>query len=124
MTRSSTTAKRRARLVAVCLALPEATSRGEQHIGFQVRGRSFAYYVDDHHGDGRMAIHCKAAPGEQAALVASDPATFFVPAYLGAKGWIGCRLDLPRVDWAEVEELVVDSYRLVAPKRLVALLDR
>ena len=112
----------RSRLSEVCLAVPEATSSGDQHVKFSVRNRTFAYYLDDHHGDGRDALNCKAPAGAQEALLAADPERFFVPAYLGPRGWIGVRLDLPEVDWAEVAELVWDSYRLVAPKRLAALI--
>lgn len=66
---------------------------------------------------------CKAPSGEQQALVASNPKRFFVPAYVGSKGWVGVYLE-GAVDWAEVTELVEESYRLTAPKRLVALLDQ
>jgi predicted DNA-binding protein (MmcQ/YjbR family) len=111
---------RRERLVEICLALPEATSSGERHIGFQVRGRTFAYYLDDHHGDGRVALCCKVPPGDLEPLVGVDPDRFYVPAYLGARGWIGVRLDRPDVDWAEIARFVAVSYRLVAPKRLAA----
>ena len=114
----------RSRFAAICLALPEVVSQGGQHLGFQVRGRTFAYYLDDHHGDGRTALNCKAAAGEQAALIASDPARFFVPAYLGARGWIGMYLDVAGVDWDVVAELVAESYRLIAPKRLAATVAR
>ena len=69
-----------------------------------------------------MALNCKVAAGEQQALVAGDPGRYFVPAYLGARGWVGLWLDLPEVDWEEVAELVTESYRLVAPKGLVARL--
>jgi predicted DNA-binding protein (MmcQ/YjbR family) len=55
-------------------------------------------------------------------LVASDPDRFFVPKYVGSKGWVGIRLD-GDPDWAEISEAVEDSYRLIAPKRLVAQLD-
>jgi hypothetical protein len=59
----------------------------------------------------------------QEALVASDPARYFVPAYVGHKGWVGARLDVDQ-DWDEMTELIEDSYRMIAPKRLAALLDR
>jgi hypothetical protein len=94
---------------------------GEQHLRFQVRGRTFAYFLHDHHGDGRVALNCKVPIGDLEALVGSEPERFFVPAYLGARGWIGVRLDLPRVDWKEVEKFVRVSYRLVAPRRLAIL---
>jgi len=109
---------RRARLVRLCHALPEVTSDGEQHVAFRVRGRTFAYHLDDHHGDGRVALCCKAAEGDRDALVAADPERFFVPAYLGPKGWVGLRIDGAEIDWAEVAEMVLESYRLIAPKRL------
>ncbi|MGH2812019.1 MAG: MmcQ/YjbR family DNA-binding protein [Actinomycetota bacterium] len=114
----------RARLEAICSAFPEVTSEGVQHLKFQVRNKTFAYYLEDHHGDGLIALCCKAAPGEQQALIASDPARFYKPDYLGARGWISMRLDLEDVDWDEVAELALDAYRLTAPKRLAALADR
>jgi hypothetical protein len=114
----------RARLTRLCLALPEATATPHaQHVAFRVRGRTFAWYVEDEHGDGRVAVHCKAAPGENAGLVAADPERFYLPAYTGRRGWVALRLDLGQVDWAEVGELVADSYRLVAPRRLADLVD-
>jgi len=117
-----TKAQRRARLLQLGEALPEASCSGGQHVAFSVRGRNFAYYLDDHHGDGLIALCCKAAPGEQEALVAADPERFYRPAYVGSKGWVAVRLDLDEVDWTEVGELLTESYRLVAPKRLSARL--
>jgi YjbR len=70
------------------------------------------------------ALCCKAAPGENAELVASDPVRFYLPSYVGPKGWVSLRLDLGEVDWGEAAELVLDSYRLVAPRRLAALADQ
>jgi hypothetical protein len=60
----------------------------------------------------------KAGPGVQEALVASDPGRFFVPKYVGSKGWIGARLETNQ-DWIELAGLITDSYRLIAPKRLI-----
>jgi hypothetical protein len=114
----------RARLIAICRAFPEVTSDGDQHVNFRVRNRTFAWYLEDHHGDGRVALCCKAAPGEQEALIGSDPARFYRPAYLGARGWIAVRLDTGDVDWDEVAELALDAYRLTAPKRLRARVDK
>ena len=108
----------RTRLAEICLGFPEVTGDGDRHIAFSVRKRKFAYYLEDHHGDGRVALACKAEAGENTALVASDPARFFMPSYIGPRGWVGFWLDLPEVDWDEVEELVTESYRLTAPKRL------
>jgi hypothetical protein len=112
----------RARIREICLALPEATARDGQHIKFEVRGKSFGYYTDDHHGDGRLAFSCKAPMGMQGALVSSYPERFFVPPYLGPKGWIGVWLDVRAVDWDEVAELAAESYRMTAPKRLIGQL--
>ena len=113
-----------ARLRAICLALPEAGERGGvvEHT-FRVRDKIFAMFLDNHHGDGRVAMWCKAPPGAQDVLVGSDPARYFVPPYVGHHGWVGVLLD-PPPDWDDVADLVLDSYRLTAPKRLVALLDR
>jgi hypothetical protein len=114
--------EQRERVSQICLALPEAAvgARTGQHLAFEVRGKKFAYFLVDHHGDGRVAVNCKAAPGVQEALVAADPQRYFVPAYLGARGWVGIDLDAPGTGWAEVAELLRESYRLVAPKRLAS----
>lgn len=115
--------RRLARLSKICLGLPE-TGRELHgtHAAFIVRGKKFAYFLDDHHGDGMVAVTCRAAPGENTALIASDPDRFYMPSYVGPKGWVALRLDVGPVDWSEVAELVADSYRLIAPKRLAAQL--
>jgi predicted DNA-binding protein (MmcQ/YjbR family) len=110
--------ERRRKFIEICHSLPEATVEEQQHIACRVRSKTFAYYLDDHHGDGRVALNCKAAPIENQELVASDPERFFIPPYLGPRGWVGLYLDLPSVDWDEVSELVRESYVLIAPKRL------
>jgi len=109
------------RLTKICLALPDAsrTVHGK-HAAFLVRKKNFAYFLDDHHGDGIVALNCKVAPGDNHALSNSQPSRFYIPAYIGPKGWVGLRLDAGEVDWKEVEELVQDSYRRIAPKRLAA----
>ena len=111
----------RARLVDICLALPEAQASGDQHIRFHVRNKTFGYYLDDHHGDGRVALCCKVPTGDLDPLVALDPERYFVPQYLGSRGWIGVRLDLHDVEWDEIAKFVRVSYGLIAPKRLAAL---
>src|SRR5882757_5599973 len=96
--------KRRTQLVAICEAFPQASSEvaGDQHIAFRVSKRIFAYYLFDHHGDGEIAFCFKSNLSEQRRQVRDDPDNFFVPAYLGAKGWIAIRLDLDQVDWEVV----------------------
>jgi len=113
--------RRLMRLTKICLALPEATRQlMGRHAGFYVRKKTFAYFLDDHHGDGIVGINCKVLPGDNTALIGSDPARFYMPAYIGSKGWVGLRLDVGEIDWEEVGELITHSYRLVAPKRLAA----
>jgi phosphoribosylglycinamide formyltransferase-1 len=107
----------------LCLALPEVCEAvAGQHSSFVVCGKKFAYFLVDHHGDGRVAMQCKAAPGENVALVESDPVRFHLPAYMARHGWVGLYLDVGAVDWREVEELLSDAYLLNAPKRLAAKL--
>jgi hypothetical protein len=107
------------RLREICLALPEAVEQGgvTDHT-FRVRKKIFAMFLDDHHGDGRVAMWCKAPAGAQEMLVGSDPTRFFVPPYVGHHGWLGVRLD-GTVDWDEVADLVADAHRMTAPKRLL-----
>lgn len=110
-----------AKVTAICLRLPEATREiTGHHIAFNVRQKIFAYYLDNHHGDGIVGIVCKVLPGDNTALIASNSARFYMPAYVGPRGWVGLRLDVGKVDWKEVEELVTHSYQLIAPKRLAA----
>ena len=124
MTNPSTIAPERLRqLRQLCLALPEATEKeawGDPT--WRVRDRIFAMQKGNFEG-GRPSLWLKAAEGAQEALVAADPDRFFVPPYVGHKGWVGVHLDGRRVPWDEVGELVEDSYRLIAPKRLVLTLD-
>jgi hypothetical protein len=110
-------AGRRERLVALCRTLPEAvaTRAGARHLAFKVRKKIFAYYVYDHHGDGRIALWCKAPPGEQGRLVEENPGRCFVPPYVGPRGWIGVRLDTP---WRAVKNLAFVAYFLTAPDTL------
>lgn len=113
----------RERVAAIVAELPEATCTGDRHLTLAVRKKTFGYFLDDHHGDGVVGVAFKAGPGEQDALVTADPARFYVPAYLGARGWTAVRLDTGPVDWAEIRELLTDAYRLQAPRKLVAQLD-
>jgi predicted DNA-binding protein (MmcQ/YjbR family) len=122
MTKPAAEDPRLVRLTKICLALPETTRQSlGQHAGFQVRKKTFAYFLDNHHGDGIVAVTCKTALGENAERVAADPARFYLTAYLAPRGWVALRLDVGTIDWDEVAELVTESYRLIAPKRLAAL---
>jgi len=113
------------RLRSVCLALPEAfekVSHGEPT--FWVHKRMFAMYANaaNHHGGGRHAVWCKAAHVTQELVVSRWPDRYFVPPYVGVSGWFGIYLDRTP-NWIEVAERLQGSYRLVAPKRLLASLD-
>jgi hypothetical protein len=122
--RAATPADALERLRSICLALPEVTE-GENHSNpcFEVRGKNFVMFMDNHHGDGRLAIWCKAPPGAQAMLVESAPDRFFVPPYVGPRGWIGARLEAG-ADWRAIAACVEESYRMTAPKRVLAKLAR
>lgn len=110
---------RLARVTELCLALPEAArDYNGQHASFNVRGKKFAYYLVDHHGDGMVALNVKAASGENHALIATYPDHYYMPAYVGPRGWVGLRFDLGAIDWTEVADLITAAYRLAAPKRL------
>jgi hypothetical protein len=117
-------AEQLAALRELCLALPETTERlshGEP--AWFVRGKkTFAMFADHHHDDGRLAFWCPAPPGAQEELVRAEPERFFRPPYVGHRGWLGVRLDVG-VDWPEVDRIVREAYRVVAPKSLAALVD-
>ena len=109
-----------AKLREICLALPETSERLSHGAPtFFVRGkRSFLMVLTNHHGDGRFAIWCAAPEGMQAMLVEADPERFFVPPYVGHRGWLGVRLDRG-LDWNEVAGIAEDAYAEVAPAGLV-----
>ncbi|MGH8792985.1 MAG: MmcQ/YjbR family DNA-binding protein [Stackebrandtia sp.] len=111
------------RLRRLCLALPEVSERlshGEP--SWFVRGKKLFVTGSDNHHDDRVGFWCAAPPGEAAALTAADPDRFFIPPYVGHRGWLGVYLDVEGVDWDEIAEIVADAYRCVAPKTLVAKL--
>ena len=106
------------RLTEICRDLPECEIAGDQHHKVTVAGKTMGWHTVDHHGDGRISLSLRAAKGDNEALVASDPNTFFMPPYVAHHGYVGIYLDRPKVDWDEVRELVTDAYIIAAPKRL------
>jgi predicted DNA-binding protein (MmcQ/YjbR family) len=115
---------RRLRLLsAACLALPEAerTNCGA-HADFRVRGRIFAYFLRNHGGDGITAACFKSRLGQHVEHVKRAPDRFYLPQYIGRRGWLGVRLDQGGIDWGEVTALAAVSYNLVAPESLRAAL--
>jgi hypothetical protein len=108
------------RLRKLCLALPETSERLSHGAPtFFVREkRAFLMVLTNHHGDGRFAIWCAAPEGMQRTLVEAAPERFFVPPYVGHRGWLGVRLDR-ELDWNEVAGIAEDAYADVAPATLV-----
>lgn len=122
MNRLTVRPDRLARLRKICLGLPEAAEKeawGDPT--WRVRTKIFAMQKGNVAGH-RPSLWLKAGDGVQAALVDADPALFFVPPYVGHQGWIGVHLDGGRLDWSMLEDLIEESYRLTAPKRLIARL--
>lgn len=122
--RAATKAEEKAidRVRRICLGLPETTEKlawGEPTFR---AGKVFAMMDTHHHGAGHVAVCMPAAFGVQEALTAADPERYFVPPYVGVRGWIGARIDRSP-EWGAIEGLLKDAYRLIAPPRLVALLD-
>jgi hypothetical protein len=103
----------------VCLWLPETEeflSHGSPN--FRVRGKTFATYSINHHGDGRIALWLNAPAGAQSLYVMQEPRHFFVPPYVGPRGWLGVHLD-KGISWSRVASLVREAYEKVAPAALV-----
>jgi hypothetical protein len=105
------------------MALPEATERLSHGAPtwFIAGKKTFVTFHSDHHGDGILGLWCAAPPGAQAELVGEEPDRFYVPAYVGHRGWLGVRLDRSP-DWTEVAEIIEDAYRAVAGPRHLKLL--
>ena len=108
------------KLRAICLALPEAIEdfEGVGSPAYKVHGKIFAMHHGMHEIN-RSSMWCKAPRGFQEMIVENDPEHFFVPPYVGHHGWVGLWLDIEQ-DWDLIADLVADSYRMTAPKRLIA----
>jgi phosphoribosylglycinamide formyltransferase-1 len=123
----ATANQRRKHLVRICESLPNVTvepvGHDREHLVFQIGKKKLAYYQFDHHGDGVISLVCKSNLNEQRRLVQFDSETFFVPAYVGSRGWIGMRLDLDEVDWETATELLKRGYQETAPRKLAMLID-
>jgi hypothetical protein len=109
------------RLRELCMAMPGATEKmawGEPT--FRVKEKMFAMVDNNHHQSGRVAVVCPCPPGAREVLIGHAPHRFFVPPYVGHKGWIGARLDMPDTDWDELAMVLEDAWRMVAPAKFVA----
>lgn len=109
-----------ARVRAHCLSLPETSERPSHGAPtfFVRQKRAFVTFHENHHGDGRVALWCAAPEGAQAGLVDAEPERYFVPPYVGSRGWVGVRLDRD-VPWDEIAGVIEDAYAARAPKALV-----
>jgi hypothetical protein len=105
------------RVRRICVSLPDCTERLSHGSPTFFIGdkRTFVSFVNNHHGDGRLAIWCAAPPGAQEALIALDPERFYRPAYVGHQGWVGVRLDV-RPDWKHIAATIADGYEFVRAK--------
>jgi hypothetical protein len=113
------------RVAVLCSALPDAVRANMgAHAQFTVRKKTFAYFLADHHGDGIVSICTRAFPGENKKLIEAHPKKFYLPAYIGPRGWVGLRLDRGRIDWNEVRDLITASYLQSAPRKLAALVEK
>jgi len=111
--------RRLRKLAEICATLPdvECTRCGE-HADFRVCGKVFAYFLKNLNGDGIVSVCCKPALGEGVARTSQDPRRYYLPTYLGARGWFAIRLDLGTVDWFEVRSCVTRSYELALQRTL------
>src|SRR5712692_3459920 len=110
------------RVRVMCSALPETTeklSHGEPT--FFVRKKVFAMFSNNHHNDGHIAVVVPAPPGIQAMLIEGSPEKFYKPPYVGGAGWIG--IELARVSDKELAFHVREAWRLIAPKKLQAMVE-
>lgn len=109
-----------ARIRKICLSFPETSERlSHGSPTFFIRGKvAFVMYLDNHHGDGRLALWCAAQPEIQRMLVAAAPSHYFVPPYVGHRGWVGVRLDR-NLGWKEIGAVMEDAYLTVAPRKLI-----
>jgi predicted DNA-binding protein (MmcQ/YjbR family) len=117
--------RRLVRISQIANSLPQ-TVRAVQgdHADFRVRKKVFAYFLNNHHGDSIVSICVRSALGENVDRAGTHPERYYLPAYIGPRGWFGMRLDRGTIDWNEVRNIVQLSYCLAAPKTLAALVER
>ncbi|MEA2239440.1 MAG: hypothetical protein QOC81_4164 [Thermoanaerobaculia bacterium] len=101
---------------SICLSLPDSVEKLAWNAPtFRVHGRQFAMFLNNHHGDGKIALWCAAPPGAQQDLVAADPKHFYVPPYVGVGGWVGMRLDT-KLRKGAIAAIIEQAYRMIAAK--------
>ena len=108
----------RPRLIEMVGRIPGATTTAIlAHLRLDADGNKFGWYMVDHHGDGRVDLHCKAAPGVAQILIESKPTVFHTPAYVARYGWVGIYLDGPDLPWDEIEDVLNEAAKLAKPAR-------
>lgn len=121
--KATTSARQRKRIVRIVEQLPEGAAIAHgAHLSLEVRKKRFGWFLDNHHGDGRIALNCKASADMHDALQQLARAQFHAPKYLGNRGWIGLWLDVDKLNWSIVELALREAYSSVAPKKLRASL--
>jgi hypothetical protein len=117
-------AERIAGVLAIVEGLPGAGAvAAGNHFSLEALKKRFGWLLNDHHGDGRLAINCKAPKDVAQQLANHAPDRFHIPNYVGHLGWVGLWIDTPQIDWTEVKAVLVGAYRLTAPRKLIAELD-
>lgn len=121
--KTSGSARQRKRVIGIVEQLPEGAAIAQgTHLSLEVRKKRFGWFLDNHHGDGRVALNCKASAEMRDVLQQLAPKQFHVPKYLGNRGWIGLWLDVDKMNWSAVELTLREAYSSVAPKSLKASL--
>ena len=103
----------------ICLSLPESdevSSRGNPN--FRVNKKTFAIFVVNHHGDGRIGLWLNSPPGDQEYYAQNEPEHFYVPPYVGPAGWLGMELNKD-LSWVTAAKLIQRAYTYKAPKKLL-----
>jgi hypothetical protein len=118
--KATSSARQRQRVSRIVEKLPAGAAIAHgRHLSLEVRNKRFGWFLDDHHGDGRVALNCRASADMHDVLQQLAPAQFHTPKYLGNRGWIGLWLDVPKMNWSAVELALREAYTLVAPKALL-----
>lgn len=113
------------RITELCSALPEVVRAVHgDHADFRVRKKVFAYFLNNHHGDGIVSVCVRSALGESVDRAGAQPQLYYLPAYIGPRGWFGMRLDRGAINWREVENILELSYCLGAPKTLAKIVQQ
>jgi phosphoribosylglycinamide formyltransferase 1 len=116
-----------AKLGELALALPETDARTSHgapgwRVGGEKSGKFFAYFAQHHHGEASMALLVKTSGRDEQAMLIEQNDLYYSPAYYGASGWIGIRLDQGRTDWDHIADWLSKSWAAVAPKRLARVM--